>query len=81
MATTETKIKKPKVAKTAAPKAAKIAKAVKAPKPAKASAKKEKVATDGKVVLRIRVRAYESKIWTLLLNKSWIQPHVMTQIL
>jgi small subunit ribosomal protein S10 len=51
---TETKIKKPKVVKTAA------AKVVKEPKMPKASLKKEK--GDGKVVLRIRVRAYESKI-------------------
>jgi small subunit ribosomal protein S10 len=50
MTTTETKTKKPKVAKTANAKASK----------AKTSrvAKKE----DGQVVLRIRVRAYESKI-------------------
>jgi small subunit ribosomal protein S10 len=54
MATTETKIKKPKAVKTAAPKAVKI------PKVSKAVLKKEK--GDGKVVLRIRVRAYESKI-------------------
>jgi len=46
MATTETKIKSPK--------------AVKAIKIPKASIKKEK--SDGKVILRIRVRAYESKI-------------------
>jgi small subunit ribosomal protein S10 len=45
MTTTETKIKKPKVAKTT-----------------KASSKKDKVTEGGKVVLRIRVRAYESKI-------------------
>ena len=49
MATTETKIKKPKAAKTATPKTAK----------AKAPAKKSE---EGRVVLRIRVRAYESKI-------------------
>jgi small subunit ribosomal protein S10 len=48
MTTTETKTKKPKVAKTA-----------KAPK---VSTKKEKPAGESKVVLRIRVRAYESKI-------------------
>ena len=51
---TETKIKKPKVVKTAVPKNAK------APKAGKAALKKEK--PDGTVVLRIRVRAYESKI-------------------
>jgi small subunit ribosomal protein S10 len=51
MTTTEIKIKKPKVAKTA-----------KASKTSKVSAKKEKVGGDGKIVLRIRVRAYESKI-------------------
>lgn len=51
MTTTETKIKKPKI---------KVAKATKAPKAPKVSLKKEK--TEGKVVLRIRVRAYESKI-------------------
>jgi small subunit ribosomal protein S10 len=48
MATTETKIKKPRVAKAA--------------KPAKISLKKEKEKSNGTVVLRIRVRAYESKI-------------------
>ena len=52
MPTTETKIKKPKAVKSAASKSAK------APK---ASLKKEK-SNDGRVVLRIRVRAYESKI-------------------
>ena len=54
MATTEKKIKKPKVAKTATKKAIKI------PKVPKTSPKKEK--GENKVVLRIRVRAYESKI-------------------
>lgn len=49
MTTTDTKIKKPKTVKAA-----------KAPKTPKASLKKEKA--EGKVVLRIRVRAYESKI-------------------
>ena len=49
MTTTEIKIKKPKVAKTA--------KALKVPK---VSAKKEK--GESNVVLRIRVRAYESKV-------------------
>ena len=49
MTTTETKIKKPKVVKT---------------KVSKVSLKKEKAsgAGESKVVLRIRVRAYESKI-------------------
>ena len=56
MTTTETKIKKPKAIKTDAVKTVKVSK-VKAPK---VSPKKEK--EDGKVVLRIRVRAYESKI-------------------
>src|SRR5664279_5290663 len=58
MATTETKIKKPKAAKAA------TAKAVKEPKAPKAPTKKEKpgAGEGGKVVLRIRVRAYESKI-------------------
>ena len=51
MTTTETKIKKPKT-KSATPKA----------KATKASLKKEKVTADGRIVLRIRVRAYESKI-------------------
>ena len=53
MTTTETKTKKPKVAKIAT---------VKIPKGkvSKVSLKKEK--EDGKVILRIRVRAYESKI-------------------
>ncbi len=53
MATTETKVKKPK-AKTAAPKT---------PKASKISARKDKAeGGEGKVILRIRVRAYESKI-------------------
>lgn len=56
MATTETKIKKIKAVKTA------TIKAVKAPKVSKISLKKEKPVLAGKVVLRIRVRAYESKI-------------------
>jgi small subunit ribosomal protein S10 len=55
MKTTETKIKKPKVAKPAVLK-----------KAAKISSKKDKAARTGvdkdNVVLRIRVRAYESKI-------------------
>ncbi len=55
MPTAETKIKKPKAAKTVTTKTVK-AKAVKAAP--KAKEKKE----DGKVILRIRVRAYESKI-------------------
>ena len=58
MPTTEKKTKKPKVPKTPLVKSAKAK--TKAPK---ISVKKEKVGiTDGKVVLRIRVRAYESKI-------------------
>ena len=52
MTTTETKIKKPKTVKSATPKA----------KTVKTSLKKEKATADGKIVLRIRVRAYESKI-------------------
>jgi small subunit ribosomal protein S10 len=52
MPTSETKVKKPR--------------ATKAPIKAKVSSKKEKpvkaVVGDGKIVLRIRVRAYESKI-------------------
>lgn len=70
MPTTETKIKKPKaipnvegVVKTAEPKVGKKPKATKIPK---IPTKKEKPARaggeDGKVTLRIRVRAYESKI-------------------
>ena len=51
MATTETKIKKPK---------SKVVKTTKTTKVPKVSSKKEK--TEGGVVLRIRVRAYESKI-------------------
>jgi len=51
MTTTDTKIKKPKVAKAT----------TKSPKASKAALKKEKAA-DGRVVLRIRVRAYESKV-------------------
>ena len=56
MATTETKIKKPKVAK--------ISKAPKITKVSKVSSKKEKLSggSESKVILRIRVRAYESKI-------------------
>src|ERR1017187_10170337 len=57
MTTTETKIKKPK--------AIRAVKAPKAPVKAKATPKKEKLDRkegDGRVVLRIRVRAYESKI-------------------
>lgn len=54
MKTSETKEKKPKVAKATASKRPVASKA-------KASSKKEKGAND-KVVLRIRVRAYESKI-------------------
>ncbi len=50
MTTTETKIKKPKATSTSK---------AKAPR-AKASTKVEKA--DGKVILRIRVRAYESKV-------------------
>src|SRR3990172_9340897 len=58
MPTTEKKTKKPKVPKTPLVKSAKAK--TKAPK---ISVKKEKVGiTDSKVVLRIRVRAYESKI-------------------
>jgi small subunit ribosomal protein S10 len=51
MATTDTKTKKPKAVKSA----------LKPARATKASGKKEGSA-DGKVVLRIRVRAYESKI-------------------
>ena len=75
MTTTETKVKpvrtegasarsggKPKVVKTTLPKTNKVS----IQKVAKVSAKKEKVARvspeENKVVLRIRVRAYESKI-------------------
>lgn len=60
MTTTETKIKKTKEPKVTAVKVPKVAK----PKVAKAvsAVKKEKEGADGKVVLRIRVRAYESKI-------------------
>jgi len=60
MATTEKKIKKPKVAKTAVEKSTKI------PKVSKVSSKKEKSThasgSESKIILRIRVRAYESKI-------------------
>jgi len=69
MATSETKIKKPKVVKTATVKTAKKPKVVKIPKislPAQTSLKKDKLVRaeggDSKVILRIRVRAYESKI-------------------
>jgi small subunit ribosomal protein S10 len=54
MATTETKIKKPKS------KVVKTTKTTKTTKIPKVSSKKEKI--EGGVVLRIRVRAYESKI-------------------
>jgi small subunit ribosomal protein S10 len=54
MTTTETKTKKPKVVKSAVDKVAKISKA----KVSKVAVKKE----DSQVLLRIRVRAYESKI-------------------
>ena len=63
MTTSETKTKKPKVVKTATVKAVKKPKVVKIPKislPAQTSLKKDK--EDSKVILRIRVRAYESKI-------------------
>lgn len=59
----ETIIKKPKGVKATVSKAtAKAGQAVKIPKTLKTSLKKEKPLSDGKVVLRIRVRAYESKI-------------------
>ena len=66
MATKEEKTRKPKAVKSATPKVAKIPK----PKSAKSSSKKDLPAGkagksesgEGKVVLRIRVRAYESKI-------------------
>ncbi len=62
MTTTETKTKKPKVVKDLGETGAKISKS----KVSKGSLKKEKPARaggeDGRVVLRIRVRAYESKI-------------------
>ncbi|KKS04831.1 MAG: 30S ribosomal protein S10 [Candidatus Nomurabacteria bacterium GW2011_GWC2_41_8] len=61
MTTTETKIKKPKVVKKTA-----VTKTTKIAKKSKVSPKKEKSVhisgSDSKVVLRIRVRAYESKI-------------------
>jgi len=60
MATTEKKIKKPKVVKTTTEKSIKI------PKVPKVSSKKEKSVHasggESKIILRIRVRAYESKI-------------------
>lgn len=56
MKTSETKVKKPKVAKPAASKRSVVAKAKTSPKKEKGSVDKDKV------VLRIRVRAYESKI-------------------
>ena len=54
MATKELKTKKPKVVKTT------VVKATKVPKIPKVSPKEKK--EEGRVVLRIRVRAYESKI-------------------
>jgi small subunit ribosomal protein S10 len=66
MTETDTKIKKPKVVKTIATASGgvpqKAGKAVKTPKTPKTSLKKEKEVVGGKVILRIRVRAYESKI-------------------
>jgi hypothetical protein len=59
------KTKKTKVAKTTTAKTAKAAKATKAaanPVARERQGKKEKSVADAKVVLRIRVRAYESKI-------------------
>jgi len=64
MTTTETKTKKPKTVKT------EVEKTTKTPKIKKVSVKKEKLLkanahtapSNSKVVLRIRVRAYESKI-------------------
>ena len=59
MTTTEIKKKKPKVVKSTSVKPVKTSK----PKVSKVSPKKDKTAgADSKVVLRIRVRAYESKI-------------------
>ncbi len=55
MPTSDTKIKKPKVAKTVTTKTVKAKVAKTTPR---AKEKKE----DGKIILRIRVRAYESKI-------------------
>lgn len=68
MTTSEKKVKKPArntVHSAGGPKAVKAAKAPKAskvPKVSKISKKTEKVEKEEKVVLRIRVRAYESKI-------------------
>ena len=66
MTTTETKTKKPRVAKTAVPKIPKekVSNPVVHERQGKVVGKKEKSSDkeDGKVVLRIRVRAYESKI-------------------
>ncbi len=56
MTTTETKIKKPKTVKTTG-----LSSDAKTSK-AKVSARKKIVRAEGEVVLRIRVRAYESKI-------------------
>jgi len=58
MATTEKKVKKIRIPTVKAGQAVKVA----TPKPVKVSTKKEKEKADSKVVLRIRVRAYESKI-------------------
>jgi small subunit ribosomal protein S10 len=70
MTTTETKTKKPKVVKIPTDKTfvedADVATKVSKTKVSKISIKKEKSAlradADGKIILRIRVRAYESKI-------------------
>ncbi len=56
MATAETKIKKPKAPTKAKAKVTKVKSSAKSEKSARAGG------ADGKVVLRIRVRAYESKI-------------------
>ena len=57
MTTTETKIKKPKVAKSVSAKKARTSSKVSA-----SNEKARKEGAEGEVVLRIRVRAYESKI-------------------
>jgi small subunit ribosomal protein S10 len=60
MATTETKIKKPRVVKSKAEKMPKVS--LKKEKPARAILAESKRAEGAEVILRIRVRAYESKI-------------------
>ena len=62
MTTTETKTKKPKVVKVSAEKAVKVSKLKVSKVVVKKDKSTKKEGGEGKVILRIRVRAYESKI-------------------